>query len=163
LFFKNPEKAMTEAFRVLRPGGVVAVSIWCKVGWKPDVEEAMQSVQGAPRFPTTEELLRSHTSDPGYRDSKTIVETLSDFGFEGVAVAKRTGDSVLRDVDEYLLMNQAVLGLFTKSWTDEQKETFCRKASQAVEKYMLEKYAQGPISWNWGAFLATANKPLGYS
>ncbi|KIX06651.1 uncharacterized protein Z518_04627 [Rhinocladiella mackenziei CBS 650.93] len=158
-FFRSPSAAMKECRRLLQRGGVVGVSVWKGVGWREDMEAAIQSLDDELPFPTLEQLLRIHTSELGWENTEALKKTMQKDGFVDVQVTEMAEKSILADVEEYMLMHSAVMGLIMRFWTLEQRESWETKASESIEKYMRLKYGSRPIPWTWEALLATAQTP----
>lgn len=41
----NPERVLQESFRVLKPGGVAGWTSWCKIGWQPHMDRALNDIR----------------------------------------------------------------------------------------------------------------------
>jgi hypothetical protein len=55
--------------------------------------------------------------------------------------------SILQEVEEYMLMHATVLGLIMIFWGKTQQDELKQLASSTIGRYMREKYGISPVTW----------------
>ena len=86
----EPPRALREMYRVLRPSGITAFSIWKTVGWFDITGAAVASIPGAPRYPTYEEFIAMLMKD-SQPEGKSWIKLL----FEASALSRMINHSSL--------------------------------------------------------------------
>jgi ubiquinone/menaquinone biosynthesis C-methylase UbiE len=159
MIFADWRAAMSEIHRMLRPGGMVAMSSWAKVGWVADVREAFATDPEIPALPVDERLRKMFSEDGEWDDAAWIEEVLPSFGFVDVQTKLVPSTSVLSDTAECAHMVKGILSMImSKYWSEEQRSDFGDRAKAVVTRYMEEKYGDGEIEWQWEAVLTMAKK-----
>ncbi|KAI9934731.1 hypothetical protein AWENTII_005746 [Aspergillus wentii] len=154
----NYQAALDESFRILQPGGTIAISTWEKPGWIPIVKSAVETMPGNLPFPTTEEFLKTNT---GQWNSGSWVESqLRKGGFENVQITA-VSRSVRFDIHEFVSMAMAILPmLLQKFWTQEQRDQSEANVQPTLLRYLEEKYGpHGQVPAEFVAVIATGHKP----
>ncbi|OAP57202.1 hypothetical protein AYL99_07940 [Fonsecaea erecta] len=160
MVFSNWRAALREIHRMLRPGGLAAMSTWGDGGWLPDVRAALASDPSLPRGPDAKELLEAFSPDSDWSDPSWITTTLQDFGFEDIQIKTVPRTGVLDGMEEFMTTVPMTLGnIIDKCWTPAQAEAHGERAKETLVKYVAEKYPSGEIKWDWVAHLITARKP----
>jgi len=159
MVFPNPSAAIQECHRMLRPGGVLGVSTWQKIGWLPDIRAAFATTTDLPPFPSDDRVMKASSSDGHWDDAKWVEKNLADHGFDDVNVQVVPRQSRLENVDEFMMLLPGTVGLIiNKFWTAEEKQKCTTVCNETVKKYMRGKYGSGAVVWDWVAILATARK-----
>ncbi|KAJ9627354.1 hypothetical protein H2204_009765 [Knufia peltigerae] len=157
--FSNAKKGLDECRRMLKPGGVLAMNSWESVGWMSDIRDALATDPTLPPVPSDEEMLKTFSSDGNWNDREWISDFVSRNGFVNVEITPIPHQTSLAGVTELMSLFQGfIMLLIKKEWSDEEKESFKKRARVAIEKYMTEKYGDGEIKWNWVALMITAKK-----
>ncbi len=161
MIFSDSKKGLSECYRMLRPGGTLAMTSWEKVGWMPDMRAAMASDPELPAMPPDDQLRKAFSSTDGAKwdEAPWVQDFVSDIGFVDVRVEKVHHRSSLTNVTEFMGMIQGVFMLLINTqWTEEQKEKYRDRAKNVIEKYMVDKYGEGEIQWDWVAIMTTAKR-----
>lgn len=160
MIFPDWKAGVKEIHRMLRPGGVVAMSSWAKVGWIPDVREAFATDPEIPTMPADEDLRNVFSPGGRWDDPAWIREVVTAEGLQDVQTKCVPNTTSLSGVSEFVGLIAGTVGLITaKCWTKEQHEKYNGRAQAAVTEYMKQKYGDGEIRWDWIAILTTARKP----
>ncbi|KAK5453437.1 hypothetical protein LTS15_006622 [Exophiala xenobiotica] len=141
MIFSDSKKGMGECYRMLRPGGTLAMTSWEVVGWMPDVRAAMASDPELPGMPPDDQLRKAFSSGAKWDEEPWVRGFVSEMGFVDVGVEKGV----------FML-------LVNTQWTEEQKEKYRDRAKDVIEKYMADKYGEGEIQWDWVALMTIAKK-----
>lgn len=161
MMFADWRTALREIHRMLRPGGLVAMSTWDEGGWLPDVRAALASDPTLPRGPSAKELLETFSPESDWSEPRWIEGVLQEFGFDDIQITTKQRTSELDGVDEFKLTVPNTLGnIIAKCWSPEQAATHGERAKETLIRYTKEKYGDGQIRWDWAAHLMTAKKPL---
>ncbi|KIW93576.1 uncharacterized protein Z519_06181 [Cladophialophora bantiana CBS 173.52] len=158
MVFSDWKVGMTEIYRILQPGGILAMSSWMKLGWADDMKAAFATDPEVPTFPSVGELLKIINSNGLWSDSAWIKDNVTESGFVDVHVREVPHTSV-SGVDQFTHLMTGMVGMIQqKTWTAEQREKYKDRATNAVVSYMKQKYGDGEIRWDWVAILTTAKK-----
>ncbi|KIX05379.1 uncharacterized protein Z518_06251 [Rhinocladiella mackenziei CBS 650.93] len=160
MVFPDHKAGLSEISRMLRPGGIIAMSSWEKIGWSPDVRAAFATDPELPPMPSDEEVAALLSPGGKWNEPAWARDTVTQAGFEDVRVQSVPHTSLLDGVTELMtLVTGVVAMLMSRIWSKEQQEKYNERAKVAVEKYMEQKYRNSEIKWDWIAILITAKKP----
>ncbi len=154
-FFPDKPAAAAEMFRVLRPGGRVALSVWRGLEANPLQQALNDSLlvhAGAAIF----------TSPFSYGDSATLERLLRDAGFADVAVEEQTRTAVADSTEHFaaahiagaaaVIPELAALGA-------EDRERISVAASREVTPVAEPYRKNGRLEFPMASLVATARKP----
>jgi ubiquinone/menaquinone biosynthesis C-methylase UbiE len=159
MIFTDGQAGLDELYRLLRPGGTMAMSSWKKVGWVEDVRAGFASDPEIPPFPPYEEFRKLINSGGDWDDSQWIKDNLTKTGFVDVEAVELSSNTASSSVDEFSRMMAGMVGMIQgRLWTQEQREKYGARTNDAVLAYMRSKYPDGEIKWDWTAIIATAKK-----
>ncbi|KAJ5215723.1 uncharacterized protein N7498_002130 [Penicillium cinerascens] len=152
-------EALDESFRILQPGGTIALSTWIELGWIPVVHKALETIPGNLPFPTTQEFL-SILSHGEWHSVPWIKSQLQQRGFENIIVKADT-KAISLVIPEFVEMVMLMFPIGAKSfWTPKQREDSEDKIRPALVKYLEDRYGKdGDVPIEWTAILSTARKP----
>ncbi|KAL1862035.1 hypothetical protein Plec18170_000859 [Paecilomyces lecythidis] len=157
----EPDSALNETLRILKPGGTIAFSTWKKSGWFSDLRDAIAEIPGNLPFPSQQEFLEA--IGKGHWDDETwIAERLQDHGFEDISVRPVEESVTVDNHDDFITMLSSMTPLITsRFWSEEQKQTHEKDIAPVMRAYLERKYGKGqPIKTDWIAILSTAKKPM---
>lgn len=156
LHMPQPQRAMAKAFRVLKPGGRYAFTVWAA----PEKNEFFKVV--LPIIQAHADMKVPLPEAPPiflYSDHKTCRQTLTDVGFDNVDVVElplifkaRSSQRVLDLLHDATVRTSALLSLQTK---DVQSQI-----NAEIVAAMEARQAQSGLDLAFPAVLASAQKPL---
>jgi len=149
-----------ECFRMLKPGGICALSTWDTIGWIGDVRAAFATIPGAPPFPDVESWLASWGEGAWHR-ATYVEQQLTAHGFVNVRVEIVPDTVTIPSPEQYYeVFSPMVQHIKTKFWSEDECERCGGSIKPALLKYLTDKYGEGrPVETNWAAILTTASKP----
>ncbi|KAF7986405.1 hypothetical protein HWV62_31127 [Athelia sp. TMB] len=162
MLMPEPVDALAECLRILQPGGTCGLSTWQSIGWIPDVQAAIATIQGAPPFPDAHAfgaaMIKGDWHDPSF-----VEATLKRSGFESVVVntarhvANMGSPEVHADLFSGMLPNM-LLG--SKAWTNDDVERYGKLLAPALARYYKDRDGEGKdVEFEMVAVIATAQKP----
>lgn len=155
LHFPNPERAITESFRVLKPGGRYAFTCWTPPTHNPFMALILGSVQA---YGSTDVDLPP--SPPLFRfgDPTECAHALSTAGFTEVSVTQlpiKWTFSTPKDVMPMVVVSTARLGPMLAMQTKEQRHNIENAIIEGASKYTTGSGVEIPAS----VVLAVGYKP----
>jgi len=152
---------VSEIFRILRPGGVCALSTWQASGWLSDIPLALATIPGTPPFPDPDTLSMALSHGARWHNTSYVEQQLAEHGFKDVKVEVLTSLAFVDDAAAYAEMLSPMVTWFTTVvWNSEDCERYGRLIKPTLLKYATEKYGENQrIEWEMAAILATALKP----
>ena len=159
----RPRDLLSEAFRILQPGGTLGITIWKFTGWFPLAIDAVASIPGAPPPPSYQEFCNVFLESPGedrWVDPAFFEDEIRKAGFEDVKVALHTNETRDESVEKYLETYAGVTStLLGNIWNEEQKAKFMPPFGAAVKEVMKAKFGDGEVVLGWEAYCVTARVP----
>ncbi|MFN6474889.1 class I SAM-dependent methyltransferase [Nostoc sp. DedQUE07] len=155
LHFPNPEKAIAESFRVLKPGGRYAFTCWTPPTCNPFMALILGSVQ---TYGSMDVNLPSGPPLFRFGDPTECEMVLSAEGFTQVSVTElpiKWTFSTPEDVMPKIIVSSARLGSILAMQTDEQRRNIENAIIEGASKYVTENGVEIPAS----VMLAVAYKP----
>ncbi|PYH45152.1 gliotoxin thiomethyltransferase [Aspergillus saccharolyticus JOP 1030-1] len=155
--FSDPEAAMDECYRILKPGGTLAISTWKSPTWMSLLRAAVTGMSEDLKFPTIEEFLAMH--NVGWDSEPFVKSQLVKAGFKEVEVIAVT-EPIQLPISEFVELSSSMLNMvIEKCWTQEQRGQYQTEAPVAVQRYLEERFAaDGLVRMNPSAIIATGSK-----
>ncbi|KAL9002550.1 MAG: hypothetical protein Q9188_004529 [Gyalolechia gomerana] len=158
---QEPDAALAECFRILRPGGTCAFTTWQHVAWIDDVRAAFATLPGPPPFPKDLTMYRSWGKGD-WHSIDWIRSRLQYFEFTEIQVEEVGKDLVIDSpamfVDTFSVMVPMMLKKF---WSEKDQREKGAMAVPALLAYMNEKYGEGrEVRMHWVANVVTMRKPV---
>ncbi|MEH1942722.1 MAG: class I SAM-dependent methyltransferase [Nostoc sp.] len=155
LHFPNPERAIAESFRVLKPGGRYAFTCWTPPARNPFMSLILGSVQTHGNMEVDLPL-----GPPLFRFGETVEckRVLSSEGFTSVSVTElpiKWTFSTPQDVMPKVVVSTARLGSILVMQTEEQRHNIENAIIEGAKKYVTESGLEIPAS----VVLAVGHKP----
>ncbi|KAF9893839.1 hypothetical protein FE257_010009 [Aspergillus nanangensis] len=156
--FPDPKVAMTEVFRILQPGGTIAISSWARPDWVPITKAAVDTMPGNLFFPTTEQFLNA--LNEGWDTESHVRSQIEQGGFDFVQVTT-VSRKISVSIAEFMVLITAILPVITKTfWTQAQRDEHEKNVPPAIQQYLEEKHgADGLVPLEPMVFIATGQKP----
>lgn len=156
-FCQDDEKALREAYRVLKPGGTVGFTTWKTIAWWSEIAQPAiaQYIPGAPALPSPGQLFPPR----GWSDPDAIPSKLENAGFWDVRV---TEYSFTPDVEaeEFAEAAGSLVKVVTKKlWSEEQNVEFAGRVEPALLRYLRENYNDGKWDGKMTVIITLAQKP----
>jgi hypothetical protein len=153
--------AVTECFRILKPGGACGITTWDTIGWIPDVRLALATISGAPPLPDDETIMGSMGDHKPWHQAGYVKQKLEDHGFGDVKVEVVPNASPIEDLTVFLEQLSGMVGHFTtKFWSEGDRARYGGEIKVALTKHMTEKYPDGQVfELTMIAIIASARKP----
>ncbi|KAK4546078.1 hypothetical protein LTR36_002215 [Oleoguttula mirabilis] len=143
-FCQDDEKAVSEAFRVLKSGGTVGFTTWKDVAWWSEIAlpALAQLIPEAPTLPPPDQMFPQR----GWSDLEAITAKLEKAGFEEIKVSEFSFTPDV-DADEFA-EGTAILTkvVAKKGWSGEQNIAFADQIEPALLRYLKENFKDG--KWN---------------
>ncbi|TBU42287.1 S-adenosyl-L-methionine-dependent methyltransferase [Dichomitus squalens] len=159
----DPRAVLSEVYRVLRPSGSAAFSIFKTVAWYDIAKAAITSIPGAPRFPTLEEYGVKMMKDPQPGDEQWtrpefFEEQIRNAGFEDVQTTVHENRTRYKDTEEYVKVYKVDM-MLKNSWSKEDWEGVEPHIQSALVEELKRRFGDGEIVLNWEAYCVTAKVP----
>ncbi|KAL8829680.1 MAG: hypothetical protein Q9170_006067 [Blastenia crenularia] len=171
---QEPDAALGECHRILKPGGTLAFTTWHHVSWINDVRAAFATLPGPPPFPDditmyrswggqgdwhSVDWIRSHLTNPTSNPDPTKENTykFTDIQVEeiGKELSMPTPEAF---VDTFSVMIPFILKKF---WSERERKELGEIVVPALLRYMEEKYGKGgEVRLWWVANVAVMRKAV---
>ncbi|KAI0718702.1 S-adenosyl-L-methionine-dependent methyltransferase [Cerioporus squamosus] len=160
----NPRALLAESYRVLRPSGITALTIWKHVGWFPIATAAVARIPGAPRVTPFAEFTKAFLKDPiendNWADMAFVEEEMRKTGFKDVQIVLHKNTTKVQNSEEYVKayggMTMTMLG---NVWSEEEKATVSPHIDVALLEELKSRFGNGEIPLDWEAWCITARVP----
>ena len=152
--FADSRKFLTESFRVLRPNGIIALTIFERVGWHPIAAAAISRIPDAPPVPT----LKERVTEDDWTDPAFIAEEIRKAGFEDVQTVLHKNVTRVPNIEEYLKVH-GELTVLARAWTEEEKARVSPYFHAVLTEELKSRFGDGEISLEWEAWGITGRVP----
>ncbi|RPD58600.1 S-adenosyl-L-methionine-dependent methyltransferase [Lentinus tigrinus ALCF2SS1-7] len=160
----DPRACLAECFRVLRPSGTNALTIWKRAGWHPVAVGAAARIPGAPPVPPFAEFVNVFMKDRGenesWTDMKFVEEQMRKTGFEDVKLVLHQNLIKVPSVAEYMKSYAGMtMTMLRNVWSDEEMARASPHFEAALLEELTSKYGDGEVPTEWEAWCITARVP----
>ncbi|KAI1430693.1 S-adenosyl-L-methionine-dependent methyltransferase [Xylaria sp. CBS 124048] len=156
----NPEAVLQDAMRVLKPGGILAFSVWHKdnEGWMPDMRSCFETLPF--ETPMLEPMPMAPNGKQDLVDPELLPACLVNAGFEAVKVQTVKHIVPMQGAEDFLkcfgMMKGWMVGAY---WSEETKRKAEGMLDDHIVKHLAEKHGGGGWDLTWTLILATCRKP----
>lgn len=151
-----------ECLRILQPGGTCALSTWQTIGWIPDVQAAVATIQGAPPFPDADAFAGAMIKG-AWHDTSFVETSLKHAGFEDVVVNHSRHVSNMGNSEEHADLFSGMLPnilVGSKAWTKDDLEKYGKLLGPALANFYKERDGEAKdVKFEMVALITTARKP----
>ncbi|KAK5737425.1 hypothetical protein LTR17_006652 [Elasticomyces elasticus] len=140
-FCQDDEKALREAHRVLKSGGVASFTSWKSIAWWEEIAQPAikQFIPEAPELPGPANLFPSR----GWSDPAAIPAKLEKIGFSDVQVEEFEFTPDV-EAEEFAEATGVLVKIVAKRlWSEEQCATYAQRVEPALRRYLEENYPSG--------------------
>ncbi|RDX48913.1 hypothetical protein OH76DRAFT_1404102 [Lentinus brumalis] len=160
----DPRALLAESFRVLRPFGVHAFTIWKYVGWFPISTAAVARIPGAPPVPPFEEFVKVFSKeareDDDWADMAFVEEHIRKAGFEDVPIVVRKNTIKAQSAEEYVnAYGGLTMTLLGNMWSAEEKARVTPHIEKALLEELKSRFGDGEVLLDCEAWCITARAP----
>ncbi|KAL2815694.1 S-adenosyl-L-methionine-dependent methyltransferase [Aspergillus granulosus] len=154
----NHNAALKESFRILKPGGMIALATWKHVPWITLVKHAITTISPDLYYPDSDDFIK--TMGQGWEVEASIGSLLRDEGFMDIHVRSITR-SISLSIADLVEISLAILpALLAKYWTQQQRDVYAEQVSGALQQYLEREYGvDALVPLEPVALIATARKP----
>jgi SAM-dependent methyltransferase len=152
---------IAECYRMLKPGGKFALSVWHKEHWSYEVRDALCQLPGHPNWPQSSEELTNTWAQGPWENVHYVRSMLHRRGFTDIQVETKSIMISLKDAEDFYEVYDAFIDWITdRYWTEEEKKNCKPLIKPSVVQYMETKYGKGkPFAIEKVCVLATAKRP----
>ena len=160
----KPHEAISEGFRILKDGGIMAMTTWQTLGWVPIVQQCLSAIEGAPPFPDEHDFLKAMSNGDSWRDPEFVRSNLStQHGFEDVQVRVITHAPPNGSIESWTRAFPSMLTNMTALvWGKEKAQQYSSRIPGAlkdgVQKIMDER-GTDDVNFEMVGICTTARKP----
>ncbi|KAH8926965.1 S-adenosyl-L-methionine-dependent methyltransferase [Atractiella rhizophila] len=155
----EPLKAIQEAIRVTKPGGVIGFTTWNSLGWFPPANEAISRLPGPPAIqdPTRPSVRTGDWYSPEYISQLVQSPPLS---LEDVQVELYPCKVKVDSAHTFAYEQPMLINLMTMAWSEEQKKELKEKLKETLEQVLVEWHgSDSPFELDFVAVICTGRKP----
>lgn len=161
----NPRALLSETARVLRRGGLAAITVWKSVGWYEPTTAALALIPGGPALPSLEKfsslfLKTKESEDECWVDPAFFEARIREAGFGEINTVLQKNVTRHGNAEQYakVFAPMSFTMLNNLPWSEEEKRLVKANLEQALVKVAQDKFGEGEVSLEWEAWCITAKK-----
>ncbi|EGX90509.1 UbiE/COQ5 family methyltransferase, putative [Cordyceps militaris CM01] len=158
----DSQAALEECYRMVKPGGTVALTVWHKELWSDEVRDALCQLPGYPNWPeSSDELINAWAQGP-WSNLHYVRSMLHRRGFVDIELQTKSIMIEFNDAEDFYEVYDAFIEWVTdRYWTEEEKKICRPLVRAAIIRFLDGKYGKGkPFAIEKVGIMATAKAPL---
>lgn len=143
-FCPDDGAAISETYRILRPGGIAGFTTWKAIRWWENLAMPALAafIPDAPALPSPQTVFPAR----GWSDTSAIPERLEKGGFKDVEISEYTFTPNV-EAEEFAEATAVLVKVITnRLWSQEDDRTYGEQIEPALLQYLKENYPSG--KWN---------------
>lgn len=155
-FCKDDEKALTETYRILRPGGTAGFTSWKVIAWWDSVARpaVKHFIPDGPELPHPGAVFPGR----GWSDASAIPEKLTKAGFKEIDVSEYSFTPDVEAAEFAEAMAVLVKVITGRLWSEEDNEKFGPQIEPALLKYLETNFEGGKWDGKMLALISIGKK-----
>ncbi|PLB33453.1 gliotoxin thiomethyltransferase [Aspergillus candidus] len=136
--FLDEMAAMNECFRILKPGGTLAISTWQSTDWLTLIESAIMTIPDNLPFPSTKEFFALYSR--GWHSKSYVRAQLETAGFRHVQTTS-VNKQISLPISEFMEVVMSIVPVVAiRFWTQEQRTRYQGDVPGVVRRYLEGRF-----------------------